>query len=66
MQGSDQVGHSNVGKVGTKWVTLMCANLWPYRTPISFESETNHDSCRMTFPENVSNKLESKVEVDQN
>ena len=25
MQGSDQVGHSNVGKVGTKWVTLMCA-----------------------------------------
>ena len=25
MQGSDQVGHSNVCKVGTKWVTLMCA-----------------------------------------
>ena len=25
MQGSDQVGHSNVGKVGTKWVTLMYA-----------------------------------------
>ena len=24
MQGSDQVGHSYVCKVGTKWVTLMC------------------------------------------
>ena len=41
MQGSDQMGHSNVCKVGTKWVTLMCNPPIPHFSAIIFQTELN-------------------------